>query len=321
MRVPRATTEAKRHGPVTDSDPVLSEDAARKLWQRAAELQAEAAHQLEARSRALVSTESEAEGGYRLAHVRQAAAEAGISEEFVEAALAEAVTFGRPVTASDRWADRLLGRGPRSLVATRTFPHPAEKVYESLQRVLPRYRLSLVDSRGSGPLEGGVLVFDLPSVSGIETTDPILRDMRLWADLREVHLQIRPLAPDRCEVTVRSPTVHARKTNLAVGAVLTAIGGGVGVLAAATIGIQLVGLLALGPLGELMAVMLMVALGFALGAGTFALPLKVLYRWGQGRGEAALERLLQAVGVDLRTGGVFQSPAHPPALPPTQPPT
>jgi type IV secretory pathway VirB2 component (pilin) len=305
---------------MVDDDRVLSEEQARRLWQRAAELQAEGARRLEERSRALVRSGSDdrpPEGGYRLAHVRDAAMEAGISEEFVELAFAEADGAGGGESPSDRWADRFLGRGPRTLVVSRTLPHAAAEVYTSMQRVLPRYRLSLVDSHGKAPLEGGVLVFDLPALSGWESSDPVIRDLHLWADVRELHVQIHPLDEGRSEVTLRAPVRYARKLNLAVGGALAGVAGLVGAMGGAALAVPIVSMLALGPVGEVVAVLLIAALGFTVAAGAGALSMRALYRWGQGRGEAALVRLLQALGVDLRTGGAFQPP--PTSTPPTPP--
>lgn len=302
-----------------DDDRVLSEEQARQLWQRAAELQAEAARQLEARSRALVRPGDVVEGGFRLEHVREAASEAGISEEFVELALAEQAEVG-PARGVDRWADRFLGPGARAAVASRTFDRPAADIYASLQRVLPRYQLSLVDSRGGDPLDGGVLVFDLPALSGLETTDPVLRDMRLWADLRELHVRVRALDAERTEVTVHAPTTQARRLNLFVSGGVVAVGGLVGATAGAAIGVLAAEALAFGVPGAVLLVALATVLGFALATAALTPPMRWLYRWGQSRGEAAMQRLLQAVGVDLRTGGAFQPPtAAPPPLPPGQP--
>ena len=74
-----------------DEEQRLSEEVAARLWKRAAELQSEAARRIEATS--LQETEADnsepATEGYALGHVRQAAEEAGISGEFVDAALAE----------------------------------------------------------------------------------------------------------------------------------------------------------------------------------------------------------------------------------------
>ena len=78
----------------SDKQGRLSEEMAERLWKRAAELQADAARRLESKSRTeahLELVESD-DSGYALEHVRQAAVEAGISTEFVEAALTELKT-------------------------------------------------------------------------------------------------------------------------------------------------------------------------------------------------------------------------------------
>lgn len=302
---------------MSDDDRVVSEEQARRLWQRAAELQAEAAQRLEERSRILARPEGGSDGGYVLAHVRQAAREAGISDEFVELALAE-VSIEAPVESRwEHWADRFLGRGPRTLVVSRTLPHAAEEVYASMQRVLPRYRLSLVDSRGRDPRDGGVLVFDLPTLSAIQGTDQVIQDLRMWADIKELHVQIRALDAERCEVTLRAPMTYARKVNLVVGAVLAGVFGVAGTVSAIAMAFGLVGILGLESMATVI-VLAMAGLGFSLTAALATLPLRAFYRWGQGKGVAAMERMIQALGVDLRTGGVFQAPPSAPTLPPGQ---
>lgn len=302
-----------------DDERVLSEAEARRLWQRAAELQAEAAQRLEARSRALArSDQDDAPDGYSLTHVRQAAREAGISEEFVELALAEDSEGDAALTAADRWADRFLGVGPRSLATSRTYEHPAAEVYAALQRLVPRYRLALVDARGRDPKDGGVLVFDLPSLSGMEASDTIIKDLWLWADVRELQIQVRALGEGRSEITARAPLSHSRRLHLWIGGGMAAVAGGVGALSGTAIGAILAGLLGLGPPGRVVMIALVVALGFAAGVGAAAGGMRAMYRWGRAKGGHALQKLLQAVGVDLQTGGVFQAPphVHPPGSPP-----
>ena len=81
-----------------ESDPeFLNEEEAAQLWQRAAQLQAEAARRAEKAESERAETEA-AEGetadvappeGYALTHVRSAALEVGIANEFVDAALAD----------------------------------------------------------------------------------------------------------------------------------------------------------------------------------------------------------------------------------------
>ncbi len=66
---------------MAERDPeVLSEEEAARLWERAAQLQAEAAGRIEAPE---VTDAAMASPGYALAHVRSAALEAGIASEFV----------------------------------------------------------------------------------------------------------------------------------------------------------------------------------------------------------------------------------------------
>ena len=81
-----------------DSDPTfLSEEEAARLWQRAAQLQAEAARKAEelaqaadgAHESAPENKDVDAPGGYALTHVRSAALEVGIGSEFMDAALAD----------------------------------------------------------------------------------------------------------------------------------------------------------------------------------------------------------------------------------------
>ncbi len=69
---------------MSQDDTRISEEEARALWRRAAELQAEAARRLEERSRQLAPSDPAEVDGYRLGDVRAAAADAGISPEFVD---------------------------------------------------------------------------------------------------------------------------------------------------------------------------------------------------------------------------------------------
>jgi len=75
----------------------LNEEEAARLWQRAAQLQADAARRAEkAESETAESDAAERETadgappeGYALTHVRSAALDVGIANEFVDAALAD----------------------------------------------------------------------------------------------------------------------------------------------------------------------------------------------------------------------------------------
>ena len=69
----------------------LNEEEAARLWQRAAQLQAEAAQKAEALAEESESEKADVDPseGYALTHVRSAALEVGIGGEFVDAALAD----------------------------------------------------------------------------------------------------------------------------------------------------------------------------------------------------------------------------------------
>ena len=86
-----------------DDEPRLSEEMATRLWQRAAELQADAARRLEAKARAEGEDELDdvaSDEGYSLVHVRAAAEEAGKNRRSVAAGPA------RDESSIDRSADR-----------------------------------------------------------------------------------------------------------------------------------------------------------------------------------------------------------------------
>ena len=122
-------------GMSNDEQQRLSEEMPARLWQRAAELQVEAARRAEARS--LLPDESETSDqdtpGYALAYVRQAAEEAGIAGEFVDVALAE-VAAGLAVgdhkdSVLDKIALRLLESHPESLEVRLDVPAMTDRHY------------------------------------------------------------------------------------------------------------------------------------------------------------------------------------------------
>ena len=103
-----------------DPDPkFLSEEEAARFWQRAAQLQAEAADSAEALARDPEDEDADADPpeGYALTHVRAAALEAGISEKFMDAALA------------DLQAERALPRKRRGWSLARSIlKHPTDTI-------------------------------------------------------------------------------------------------------------------------------------------------------------------------------------------------
>lgn len=304
--VPRSTLA------MTD-DRRLSDEQARRLWQRAAELQAEAARSLEERSQGLAreSVDEDPGTGYSLAHVRQAAVEAGISPEFVDLAIDEA---GDDLEREEGLAGRIVGDGPRVITVSRIYDHPAARIFASMQRVLPQLRLNLVDTRGE-PMEGGWMHFELPAV-GLQDTHRVMVDLYHWADVRELHFRLVPLGDDRCEVTVRAPLGYSRKLGGWVFGGLAPVGGLLAALLTGAVTASIVSGLALAPLVEALLPWFFAAGAFGGGTAAGLKGLRTLARSGWAKGEAALERLLGTLAMDARTGGAFQ-PAPPPPTPPS----
>ena len=124
-----------------ESDPdFLDEEEAARLWQRAAQLQAEAAQRAEKAENETAETgaaESEtADGappeGYALTHVRSAALEVGIANEFVDAALADLhAERTLPKKKRRRLARWFLGNPPETHTVRRVIEAKAELHSES----------------------------------------------------------------------------------------------------------------------------------------------------------------------------------------------
>lgn len=292
------------------SGPRLSDEEARRLWQRAAELQADASRVLEERSKDLARRDDgDAGGGYSVEHVRQAAVEAGISSEFVEMALEERTdgTAAKPT----RFQRIMLGKERPPLMARRTYDHPAADVFAAMQRVLPALALNLVDTRGGDPLEGGWMHFELRS-SGFSQTDRVTFDLYQWADVRELHVRLLPLGEERCEVTIRAPLDYSRKISSRVFAVIAPVSGGLVAAISGGVLTAVVGGLGLAPVAATLLLAGGAAGGFGAGTvGTLA-GLRRLSKSGWRKGQSALERILASFETDVRTGGAFRITGPPP---------
>lgn len=278
----------------------LTEEEARDLWHRAAELQAKAAQRLEERSLELAPRESDARSpdGYALDHVRKAAVDAGISPEFIDQALAEAAVEGAVVKrAPDGILTRVfLGKVDEEVELSRVIQNPPEEVYAAMQRIFPGapYHLSLVDTEGDDPLNGAVLVFDVPKL--MSGQDMTFAYEMAYGDFKRFYVALRPLGEDdsRSELTIRSPLGPSKKIGLMAGAGLTA--------ALTLLGGLIAGETA-GPAAG-WATMATVA-----GLGTWGW--RAVYRYGIRRSAKAVEALLGAVASDIQTGGAFARRAWP----------
>lgn len=297
----------------------ISEEQARALWRRAAELQAEAARRLEERSKQLAPREHSADPaeveGYRLVDVRTAAEEAGISTEFVDRALAESRNMALAEGAEERpsaMAARFLGRPPSTLEVSRVIHASAEEVYAAMQRILPGrpFRLSLIDRHGADPLDGGVLVFKVPAYSYTAVTaDQSFAYEMAWIDLKQLNFSLRRLDtdPPATELTVQGSLSHSHKLSMWVGGsisgVLGLLSGVGGAFAGGAAGVAL----GIGGLAAGAAVAGFLAGGAGVG-GLTMLGWRGLYRYAFRRGEKAIHNLIGSIAVDIETGGGFSSP-------------
>ncbi len=178
---------------MAERDPeVLSEQEAARLWERAAQLQAEAAGKVEPPA---VHDESTPSSGYALAHVRSAALEAGIGTEFVDAALAD-LRVGRahpPAEKSTSLARRFLNHPPDTITARRVIEATPQEVLSVMEAVFPAepFRLTLTDQQGD-PLDGGVLVFDIQGTTTLLLQGGFAFETR-EAGLRQVFVSLRSI--------------------------------------------------------------------------------------------------------------------------------
>lgn len=306
---------------------VLDSEHAMAVWRRAAELQAEAAARLEQRvrsndTRALVAGDGTMASGsalptdaYRLRDVEAAAVEAGISQRYVALALDEIRAQGqgvvKPAEVSafrERLATRLLGTNQRTLSVSRVFRSPARTVLPALGRSLQAvpWMLSLKDTLGGHPLDGGVLVFTLPAM-----VDGNYRWTwtRYGVYVPEVRVSIAavPGDPYACEVTMTVDLRAGLGYNLfGYGAIAGGGGafGGLIVGAIAKKALLLSGAAIAGPA---------VAGALAIGVGLVAFT-GPMYRWEMRKAAAELADALAAIDAAMRAFDLFGE--APPPLPP-----
>jgi hypothetical protein len=294
---------------------VVSEETARAVWRRAAQLQAEAAQRLEERSLRFAG-ESTTEKGFKLTEVEAAATEAGISLEFVRLAITELSGQDEGWNDVPRWMDRgathLLGTSRRRVEVTRLIAATPAEVLNAMKRVFPSepYLLTLRETRGEHPLSGGILIFDVPPH---HSSKPNMFALGMaYAGLKHVHVAIR-VAPRRdreaCELIVTGDLRNGIRTNWWLGSTSVGIGSGAGLAAGGAAGATIAS--ALGA-GALMAtgVIGIAAVGVGLAVGKLvAAGYGGAYHWGVRKGVAALEDLLRAVDRAARGDDAFAFPA------------
>ncbi len=318
------------------SSAMLSRDEAMLVWRRAAELQAEAAARLESKMRSATETRSmvavsgtavdDAKGdngastatpndAYRLRDVEAAAAEVGISQKYVALALAElkasptAVQLAPPTSQfKERLATRMFGTSQRALTVSRIMRSPPRDVLQALGRTMqaPPFSLSLKDTLGGHPLDGGVLVFDLPAM-----VDANYRWTwtRYGVYVPQVRVTIAAVPGDAraCEVSMHIDLRAGLSANIAGYSIGTTALSGLGGMIGAAVGkaaLALTGAALLGP-----------ALGAAAVLGVAALAISgPIYRWEIGKANEEMSNALAAVETAIRSVDIFGSAPPPPAI-------
>jgi tRNA A-37 threonylcarbamoyl transferase component Bud32 len=217
---------------------LVSEAEAQAIWQRAAQLQAAAAHRLEKvmalRPSADGSAAMDGDGRLRVRDVEAAAVDAGLSRQYVALALAERRGAGSDVDASpvserlERQLTTLMGTSERAVSASRVIQAPASRVLGAIGTVLTTepHALAFDGTVGGHPLDGGILRFRVPpSGAGLAWLPLVLRPAarRLRARLERVELfdlsvtlQPRETATrSACEVVVTGDLRAALRRNYA----------------------------------------------------------------------------------------------------------
>ncbi len=315
-------------GPQATPDPVLSEEAAKAVWLRAAQLQADAARRVKDRT---AQAEAFATGvqpsapttGYRRTDVESAAVEAGIGAEFVQLALAEmpgeAPTPGEALVPvgdrRDRIATFIVGTSDRSMQVTRTIRATPVRTLESIGRIFPAHpwELNFRDTVGGHPLDGGVLTFGVREItSGDYVGGRGLTSLRYYLtviDAYQLRVTLHPRSgdPRQCDVTITADLRNGVQKNAKIGMWMGLGLGGGG--AALGIGLSVAAGAAL--------VAIPVGAAALIGVGGTMIGLyRVTFRWGLKRARKELEAMLDALQASVRSQDVFGAPPPTPLPPP-----
>lgn len=338
----KASDAVESHERSAQGGAVISSDDAMAVWRRAAELQAEAASRLESRmreaneTRRMVALNAASAGAnsagatsvaaasepassdavptdaYRLRDVEAAAMEVGISQRYVALALAElqsspnAMQLVQPVSEfKDRLATRLLGTSQRTLSVSRVFRFAPRVVLQALGRSFQSapFSLSLRDTLGGHPLDGGVLVFDLP---GMGTTDYKWTWTRYGVYVPEVRVTLATIAgdPRACEVSMHLDLRRGLTVNIAGYGAVAGFASGFGGLLGGVAGFKALALAGVALLGPIV--------GGAVAVGVAGLAcMGPVYRWEMRKAAEELQAALASVEAGIRAQDIFgEAPPH-----------
>ena len=231
------------HGPI-------SEEAARAIWRRAAQLQAEAERRMEERALRLPpvgGTNVPIGEGVRLDDVRAAAEEAGIPPEFVQIALAEATAAGTPAESmggADIVGSKLfLAASQRTIEASATVKGSVDTVAAAVLQVFSGHPCLLQAGEVAElPTSAGrVIVFNVPKYDWSASANPPFVEKAWTIGLRQLYVAVRPLPedPTSCEVVVAGDLHAGMRTRWRLSAATsvgaTAAGAAAGVSMAASV--------------------------------------------------------------------------------------
>ncbi len=326
-RLDRAREDVVTQEAASRPHPPLSETDANLVWRRAAQLQAEAAARLEARTREVKALqnpaaassndgerERDASGAYRVEQVQSAAEEAGISRQYVALALAELnAERGEGKGLEKRAAEAspvvraALGKHPRTITVSRTFDHAPREVLAAMGHALqrPPAALRLRETLGGHALHGGVLLFDLPVVStdGSGTYSAYMwtwTRYQMWVKTLRVQLAAEPGNSSRTIVTMSIELPEGYYASLwesvGFGAGGTGIGGFISlILVKKAVLVTLLGLPAALPI-------------MAGGAAIGALGNRLLYQHAVRKAKDELSSALNEIALEFIRDHVFGDP-------------
>ncbi|MEP7382013.1 MAG: serine/threonine-protein kinase, partial [Gemmatimonadota bacterium] len=330
-RLERAREDAAAMEATSRPQLALSETDANLVWRRAAQLQAEAAARLEARTRQLRAGPGieraagdhdgtrDASGAYRVEQVESAAEEAGISRQFVAVALAELKSDRGDGKALKSRASHstpvvrvILGKHPRTISVTRTFDHPPREVLAAMGVALQRIPagLRLRETLGAHALHGGVLVFDLPIMEGYGASGHMSVSSnsylwswtryQMWVKTLRVQLTAEAGNSSRCVVTLSIELPEGYYASLWEAAGFGAGGGAVGSLVGAILMKKAVLLTLLG----FPAALPLLAGGVAVGT----IGNRLLYQHAVRKSRGEMEAALDEIAREFTNDSVFGDP-------------
>lgn len=284
---------------------MINDDDARALWRRAAELQA-IAEDRQAEHQSLVPVHDD-ESALTVDEIVAAAEGAGIDAEHVRIALVERSLPNAGGRTRGDWAGllRFLADYEADTVDRSMQINAApDDVLNSLVKLLSRqpYPLTLESTFGDDPLRDGVLVYRLSNTSRkkfqLPTGSVFERDINI-ADGKYFLVTVRKAEGNATRLSIRMP-LFRRAENVAFFTIFAAASGWLGTTLASyiipwTSSPSALSALIPGVVG---------AAGVITGAAAY----RRIYRWAIHKGEAALERVLQATSLEARGAGSRNTP-------------